>query len=90
VRIIAAPCFGVSQGALKLNYEINGEAHNMTQLLEKAFAEAAKLPESEQDAFALFMLEELDAERGWDEAFARSQDKLARLAAQALSEHRAG
>jgi hypothetical protein len=62
----------------------------MTQLLEKAFAEAAKLPESEQDAFALFMLEELDAERGWDEAFARSQDKLARLAAQALSEHRAG
>jgi hypothetical protein len=80
----------MSQGALKLNYEINGEAHNMTQLLEKAFDEAAKLPESEQDAFALFMLEELDAERGWNEAFARSQDKLARLAAQALSEHRAG
>ena len=62
----------------------------MTQLLEKAFAEAAKLSESEQDAFALFVLEELEAERGWEEAFARSQDKLAQLAAGALNEHRAG
>lgn len=62
----------------------------MTQLLEKAFAEAAKLPDDEQDAFAALMLEELDAERRWDEAFARSQDKLAQLAAAALAEHRAG
>jgi hypothetical protein len=62
----------------------------MTQLLEKAFAEAAKLPEDEQDAFAALMLEELNSERRWDEAFARSQDTLAQLAAAALTEHRAG
>ena len=62
----------------------------MTQLLEKAFAEAAKLPEEEQDAFAALILEELDSERRWDESFARSQDKLAHLAAEALVEHRAG
>jgi hypothetical protein len=62
----------------------------MTQLLEKAFAEAAKLPEDEQNAFAAWMLEELNSERRWDEAFARSQDELSQLAAEALAEHRAG
>lgn len=62
----------------------------MTRLLEKAFAEAARLSEDEQDAFAALMLEELDSERRWDEKFARSQDKLAQLAAEALAEHRAG
>ena len=62
----------------------------MTQLLEKAFAEAAKLPAEEQDAFAAFLLEELQAERRWDETFSNSQDKLAQMAAAALAEHRAG
>ena len=62
----------------------------MTHLLEKAFAEAAKLPEKEQNAFAALLLEELDAERRWDEAFAGSQDELAEMAAQALAEHRSG
>lgn len=62
----------------------------MTQLLEKVLAEASKLPDDEQDAFAALMLEELTSERQWQESFARSQDKLAELAVQALSEHRAG
>ncbi len=62
----------------------------MTQLLEKAFAEAAKLSQEEQDAFANLMLEELRAEERWNESFARSQDQLAQLAAEALQEHRAG
>ncbi|HET6387169.1 MAG TPA: hypothetical protein VFJ58_27590 [Armatimonadota bacterium] len=62
----------------------------MTQLLQKAFAEASKLSEDEQNAFAALMLEELESERRWDEAFARSQDKLAHLADEALGEHRAG
>ena len=62
----------------------------MTRLLEKAFAEAAKLPEDKQDAIAALMLEELDTERQWDEEFANSQDKLADLATAALAEHRAG
>ena len=62
----------------------------MTRLLEKAFGEAAKLPETEQDAVASWILDELDSERRWDEAFARSQDALSRLASEALAEHRAG
>jgi len=62
----------------------------MTKLLEKAFAEAAKLPESEQDALAKAVLEELAAERHWDELFGESSEVLVELAKEALAEHRAG
>jgi hypothetical protein len=62
----------------------------MTELLERAFTEASKLPTEEQDRFAAWMLEELASERRWEEAFARSADKLAQLAAEARAEHRAG
>jgi hypothetical protein len=62
----------------------------MTKLLEEAFAQASKLPEQEQDALAAVILEELAAERRWDQAFADSADLLAQLADQALAEHRAG
>jgi hypothetical protein len=62
----------------------------MTELLEKAFAEASKLSTEEQNALAQWLLEELAAEHDWDEAFARSSDVLQRLADEALAEHRAG
>ena len=62
----------------------------MTELLEKAFAEASKLPASDQDALAGRILEELAADRRWDEAFARSSEELSSLADEALTEHRAG
>ena len=62
----------------------------MTKLLEKAFQEAGKLPEEEQDALARAMLEELASERRWDELFAASPDLLDELADEALAEHRAG
>ncbi len=62
----------------------------MTELLERAFAEAAKLTPAEQDALARRILEELDSERRWDESFARSADQLSLLADEALAEHRAG
>ena len=62
----------------------------MTHLLEKAFAEASELPEKEQDAFAAFVLAELEAERRWTKAFERSQDELAQLGREALAKHRAG
>ena len=58
----------------------------MTELLEKAFAEAANLPEVEQDMLARRLLEDLAAEEKWDEALASSQDKLAALADEALTE----
>lgn len=62
----------------------------MTGLLEAAFAEAAELPQPEQDAFARFMLQELREDRAWERAFAASLDKLEELADEALAEHRAG
>ncbi|MBM4329332.1 MAG: hypothetical protein FJ118_19480 [Deltaproteobacteria bacterium] len=58
--------------------------------LEKAFVAASKLPAKEQDAFAEWILEELASERRWQQAFARSGDALAKLAEEALAEHRAG
>ena len=62
----------------------------MTKLLEKALQEVAKLPASEQDAVAAILLEELASEQRWAESFAKSQDKLAKLAEQALAEYNAG
>ena len=62
----------------------------MTELLEKAFAEAANLPEVEQDMLARALLEDLAAEEKWDEALANSQDKLATLADEALTEFEKG
>jgi hypothetical protein len=62
----------------------------MTTLLEHAFAEASKLPAAEQDLLASRLLAELVAEDAFDRTIAKSTDKLARLAAEALAEHRAG
>ncbi|HEU5071109.1 MAG TPA: hypothetical protein VFV96_11955 [Verrucomicrobiae bacterium] len=58
----------------------------MTQLLERAFKEASKLSESEQDAVASLLLAELESERRWEQSFASSQDELSRLADGALRE----
>ncbi|MFH7245074.1 MAG: hypothetical protein ACHWZW_19735 [Spirulina sp.] len=56
----------------------------MTELLERAIARLQTLPESEQDAIASIILDEIEDERRWDEAFARSPDILAQLAASAM------
>jgi len=62
----------------------------MTKLLQKAFEEASKLPESEQEALGGILLDELASEQRWEELFAGSHDLLAELAERALAEHRAG
>jgi hypothetical protein len=62
----------------------------MTKLLEQAFVKAAALPEAEQDAFGRFLLAEIEAEGEWNQAFASSQDELARMAKEALAEYDAG
>jgi len=62
----------------------------MTKLLDRAFSQAAKLPQEAQDALARLLLEEMNAEAEWEEAFASSQDELATMAKQALAEHKAG
>lgn len=62
----------------------------MTKLLEKAFAEAANLPEEEQDRLARILLEDFAAEEKWEGAFASSQETLALLADEALAEFEKG
>ncbi|MEH2257635.1 hypothetical protein [Nostoc sp.] len=62
----------------------------MTELLEQASAKLKNLPANEQDAIAAMILEELEDEHSWDEAFARSPDVLAFLATEAMAEYRAG
>ena len=58
----------------------------MTELLEKAFAEAARLTEEEQDMLARTLLEDFAAEEKWDATLANSQAKLGALADEALAE----
>jgi len=62
----------------------------MTRLLEKAFSEASRLPNTEQNALAKWLLDELEAERKWERAFSESEDVLEHLADEALEMHRQG
>jgi hypothetical protein len=62
----------------------------MTTLLERAFQEASKLPEVEQNAFGKWLLDELASEREWERLFAESEDVLSKLADEALQEHAEG
>jgi hypothetical protein len=62
----------------------------MTERLEQAIARLKTLPADRQDAIATLILEELEDDQRWDESFARSPDLLAKLAAEAMAEYRAG
>ena len=62
----------------------------MTHLLKQAFSKAAKLSQIQQDAFARWVLDELDSEKRWDKAFAKSQSILVHLADQAIKEYSRG
>jgi hypothetical protein len=48
---------------------------NMTQLLQTAIRKLKALPNEEQDAFALRILEEIEADAKWDELFAKTTDE---------------
>ena len=62
----------------------------MTELLNQAVALIKNLPDNEQDAIATIILEELEDEMKWEQAFSDSQNVLAELAAEAMTEYRAG
>lgn len=62
----------------------------MTDLLNSAKSLLKTLPANEQDAIASIILEEIEMERRWDESFSRSPNVLAKLAASAMAEYRAG
>ena len=62
----------------------------MNKALEHAIAAVTRLPEDEQEAIACLILEEIAAERGWEERFASSERKLAELARRARIQHATG
>jgi len=62
----------------------------MTELLEKAFRLASKLPQDLQDQLAAELLQELADEQRWEETLSASAPELERLADQALEEYRQG
>lgn len=65
-------------------------ATQMVRQLKRAFHEAAKLPDVEQEQLAVWILDELNDERRWDASFKASPQLLERLAATAMAEVRAG
>ncbi len=62
----------------------------MTEKLERAIFELRKLSEPAQDATASTILEQVADDTVWNEAFARSQSQLARLAHEARADVTAG
>jgi hypothetical protein len=62
----------------------------MTKALKKAFDAASRLPDPDQDSLAGAILEELALTEQGEVALAASQDRLERLADEAIAEHREG
>ncbi|OIP72638.1 MAG: hypothetical protein AUK48_11210 [Oscillatoriales cyanobacterium CG2_30_44_21] len=62
----------------------------MTELLDRTITKLKTLPVDQQDAIAMIILEELEDEMQWNNSFERSQDLLAKLAEEAMSEYNAG
>ena len=62
----------------------------VTKRFEKVIDKVGKLPAEEQDALAEWILEELADEQRWQESFAKSQNKLEKMADKALQEHERG
>ena len=62
----------------------------MSDLLDSAVQKARRLPKAEQNVIAAIIFEELDDDTLWKQAFSKSQDALAKLAAEAMEEDRKG
>ena len=62
----------------------------MSEMLDKAVEQAKRLPVDQQDAIAAIIIEEIADERRWQATFARSQDTLEQLAAEAEQEDQKG
>jgi hypothetical protein len=58
----------------------------MTTALQQAFEKASALPQEQQDSLAALLMEEIAADDRWQCSFAKSQDALSKLAAEALAE----
>jgi hypothetical protein len=58
----------------------------VNKTLKNAIAQVARVPEDEQETTACLIPEEIEAERGWEERFTRSENKLAELARRARAQ----
>jgi len=58
----------------------------MNALLDKAMHRIAALPEGEQDAIVSLILEELEAERGWEARLANTQHALGEIVRRSRAE----
>lgn len=62
----------------------------MTELMEKAMVALHQLPKEDQEIMAQWILEELESEALWKQAFSQSLPQLEALARKALEDHQAG
>ncbi len=62
----------------------------MTKLAAEAWEKLQELEDAEQDRLARMVLDDIESDRRWDELFAKSQDLLAEMAAEAKAEYEAG
>jgi len=62
----------------------------MSDLFDRAIQKVRMLPEAEKNVIATIILEELEDNARWNKAFSKSQDALAKLAAEAMEEDRKG
>ena len=59
----------------------------MTESLRNAFSLASRLPSPDQEAFAAWLVAELESDKRWNGMFAESQDLPAELGSESLAEH---
>ncbi|GMV88353.1 MAG: hypothetical protein AMXMBFR81_12840 [Chthonomonas sp.] len=62
----------------------------MSSTFKQAIEMASKLPEQDQEALGAMLIREMESEQRWSALFEDSQDLLAKLADEALNQHRAG
>jgi len=62
----------------------------VTKLAAEAWEKLQELDDDQQDRLARIILDDIESDRRWDELFAKSQDFLGELAAEAKAEYEAG
>jgi len=62
----------------------------MSKTFKQAVIMASKLPEKEQDALGALLIQEMEADQRWSALFEDSQNLLAKVAGEALKQHRGG
>lgn len=62
----------------------------MTKLAAEIWEKLQELADAEQDRLARIILDDIESDRRWDELFAKSQDMLAEMAAEAKADFEAG